>query len=67
MSATKFICELVAGDSIWDTNGSILDIIAIHSIKEDSTIFAISFFNQESQENVFNYLHGNIKVELVGA
>jgi hypothetical protein len=67
MSATKFIRELVAGDSIWDTNGSILDIIAIHSIKEDSTIFAISFFNQESQENVFNYLHGNIKVELVGA
>jgi hypothetical protein len=67
MSATKFIRELTAGDSIWDTNGSILDIIAIHPIKEDPRLFAISYFNQESQENEFNYLHGNIKVKLVGA
>lgn len=64
---TKYTRELVAGDVIKHIDGSIAEIIAIHSIKEDPRLFAISYFNRNTQENEFDYQHGGVKCELVVA
>jgi hypothetical protein len=64
---TKYTRELVAGDVIRHIDGSIAEIISIHPIKEDTRLFAISYFNRSTQTDEFDYQHGAVACEMVVA
>jgi len=63
----KYTRELIAGDVVKAIDGSIVEIVAVHSIKEDPRLFAISYFNRTTQTDEFDYQHGAVKCEMVGA
>jgi hypothetical protein len=67
MADFKFTRELVAGDVVKALNGSEVEIISIHSIIQDPTIFAISYFDRTTATDEFTYQHGNVRSEMVGA
>ena len=64
---TKYTRELQAGDVIKHLDGSIVDILHIHPIKEDTRLFAITYFNRNTQTEEFDYQHGAVACEMVGA
>ena len=67
MTKFKYTRELAAGDVVKALNGSVVEIISIHSITEDPTLFAISYFDRTTETDEFVYEHGNVRNELVGA
>ena len=64
---TKYTRELQAGDVIKHLDGSIVQILHIHPIKEDTRLFAITYFNRNTQTEEFDYQHGAVACEMVGA
>ena len=64
---TKYTRELQAGDVIKHLDGSIVEILTIHPITEDPRLFAITYFNRNTQEKEFDYQHGAVACEMVGA
>jgi len=64
---TKYTRELQAGDVIKHIDGSIVEILTIHPITEDPRLFAITYFNRNTQEKEFDYQHGAVACEMVGA
>ena len=64
---TKYTRELQAGDVMKHIDGSIVEILHIHPIKEDTRLFAITYFNRNTQTEEFDYQHGAVACEMVGA
>lgn len=67
MPKFKYTRELTVGDVVKALNGSVVEIISIHSITEDPRLFAISYFDRTTQTTEFTYEHGNVRNELAGA
>lgn len=64
---TKTTKELIAGDVVKHIDGSTIEIRYIHPTTFDPTIFAVTFFNQTTQVEDFEYENANASFQIVNA
>ena len=62
---TKTIKELTAGDVVKTISGLAAQTLYIHPLATDTTIFAITYLELESNEESFAYEYANTALEVV--